>query len=97
MWFRKKDDPIEQEKRELAEAWSREELTSAERAELINRYMELDSHQLARESVQAQNGIGPKDLFNSGVTLGLALLTLNYERTDVIRSKVANFWLRRKQ
>lgn len=97
MWFRKKDDPIELEKQALAEAWSREELDSAERAELINRYMELDDHQLARESVQAQNGIGPKDLFNSGVTIGLALLTLNYERTDVIRSRVANFWLRRKQ
>ena len=93
----KKDDPIELEKKALAEMWAVEELDSEARQQLVNRYMELDNHQLARESIRADHGIDAKTILTNGVTIGLALLTLNYEKCDVLRSKVANLWLRRRQ
>lgn len=93
----KKDDPIELEKQELARAWACEELDSSARQELIDRYIELDTHQLERDKVRAEHGIDAKTLLTNGVTIGLALLTLNYEKCDILRSKVANLWLRRRQ
>lgn len=93
----KKDDPIELEKKELAELWSREEPDSPERQELIDRYIELDNHQLEAEKVKAGSKIDAKTLFNGGITVGLALLTLNYEKFEILRSKAASLWLRRKE
>lgn len=92
----KKDDPIEKEKAELAELWMKEEPDSPERQELIDRYMVLENHQLETEKVKAGGRIDAKTLFNGGITVGLALLTLNFEKFDIIRSKVANMWLRRR-
>lgn len=97
MFKKKVVDPIELEKAELARAWAVEELDSAERQELIDRYLELDTHQLEHEKIRAEHGIDARTLLTNGVTIGLALLTLNYERFDVLRSKVANLWLRRRQ
>lgn len=96
MFKKKVADPIELEKQELARAWAVEELDSEERQELINRYLELDTHQLEHEKIRAEHSIDPKTLLTNGVTIGLALLTLNFERFDVLRSKVANLWLRRR-
>lgn len=93
----KKDDPLEKEKEELAQAWAVEELDSEKRQELIKRYLELDNQQLEHKKVQAAGQIDAKTLLTNGVTIGLALLTLRYEQFDVLRSKVANLWLRRKQ
>jgi len=93
----KKDDPLEKEKQELAELWAREEPDSPARQELIDRYMQLETHQLESEKIKAGGRIDAKTLFNGGVTVGLALLTLNFERFDIIRSKVANMWLRRRE
>lgn len=93
----KKDDPLELEKRELAELWSREEPDSPERQELIDRYMQLETHQLEAEKVKAGGKIDAKTIFNGGITVGLALLTLNFEKFDIVRSKVANMWLRRRE
>lgn len=87
-------DPIEREKKELAELWINEE-DSKKRNELIERYIALDNHQLESAKVRGAGGIDAKTLFNGGVTIGLALLTLNFERFDIVRSKVANLWLRR--
>lgn len=95
--WKKEVDPIELEKRELALAWSREELDSSERQELIDRYLELDERTLEHEKIRAEHRIDAKTWLSSGVTVGLALLTLNYERFDVLRSKAANLWLRRRQ
>ena len=50
MFGKKVKDPIEMEKEELARAWAVEELDSAERQELIDRYLELDTHQLSMVS-----------------------------------------------
>lgn len=97
MFKKKVTDPIELEKEELARAWSFEELNSEERQALVDRYLELDSHQLEHEKIRAEHGIDAKTLLTNGVTIGLALLTLNFERFDVLRSKVANLWLRRRQ
>lgn len=96
MFKKKVVDPIELEKHELARVWGVEELDSAKRKELIDRYMELDNHQLEREKIRAEHGIDAKTILANGVTVGLALLTLNFERFDVLRSKVANLWLRRR-
>ncbi len=92
----KKDDPIELEKARLAQEWANEE-DEYERQKLIARYMELDDHQLEAEKVKSGGKIDAKTLFNGGLTIGLALLTLNFERFDIIRSKAANFWLRRRE
>ena len=98
MFFRnKKVDPIELEKAALAEAWSREELDSEKRQELIQRYKELDEMSFQHEKLRAEHGIDKKTLFTNGVTIGLALLTLNFERFDVLRSKVSPLWLRRRE
>ena len=92
----KKDDPIEKEKECLAILWANEE-DDEKRNALIERYMELDNHQLEAEKVKAGGRIDAKTLFNGGVTVGLALLTLNFEKFDIVRSKVANLWLRRRE
>ena len=94
--WKKEVDPIEQEKQELARAWAVEELSSEARQELIQRYLELDEHQLQREAIRAEGAIDAKSLLTNGVTIGLALLTLNYEKFDILRSKVSTLWLRRR-
>jgi len=91
-----KIDPIELEKEELAKAWAVEELDSSARQELIDRYLELDKQQLEHEKIHAEHSIDAKTLLTNGVTIGLCLLTLNYEKFDIVRSKTANLWLRRK-
>lgn len=92
-----KMDPIEEEKDRLAREWTDPVITPEKRKELIDRYVELDQHQLEVEKVKKDGKIDAKTLLSSGVTVGLALLTLNFERFDVLRSKVSNLWLRRKQ
>ncbi len=92
----KKDDPLEKEKEKLAQEWVNEE-DEYERQKLIERYIELDNHQLEAVKAKAGGKIDAKTLFNGGLTIGLALLTLNFERFDIIRSKAANFWLRRRE
>lgn len=92
----KKDDPLEKEKELLAQLWANEE-DEAERQRLIERYIELDTHQLEAEKVKSGGRIDAKTLFNGGVTVGLALLTLNFEKFDILRSKVSNLWLRRRE
>lgn len=94
---KKEQDPIELEKQELARAWAVEELDSVERQELIERYLELDRHQLEHEKIRAEHAIDAKTWLTNGVTIGLCLLTLNFEKFEVLRSKTANLWLRRRQ
>lgn len=91
----KKDDPIEMEKDRLAREWANEE-DEAKRQKLIDQYIALDDHQLEAVKAKAGGRIDAKTLFNGGLTVGLALLTLNFEKFDIIRSKAANFWLRRR-
>jgi hypothetical protein len=91
----KKDDPIEMEKQLLAEMWANEE-DEYERQKLIERYVELDNHQLEAEKVKSGGKIDAKTLFNGGITVGLALLTLNFEKFEILRSKASNLWLRRR-
>lgn len=92
----KKEDPIEKEKERLAQEWMSEE-DEYERQKLIAQYIALDDHQLEAVKAKAGGRIDAKTLFNGGLTLGLALLTLNFEKVDIVRSKVANFWLRRRE
>lgn len=94
--WKKKDDPIELEKEELARSWAVEDLSSEKRQALIQRYLELDEHQMRREEIRAEGAIDAKSLLTNGVTIGLALLTLNYEKFDILRSKVSTLWLRRR-
>lgn len=93
----KTPDPIELEKAALAEEWSREELDSERRQALIQRWIELDNQQLEHKKLKAAGAIDKKTWFQGGLTLALALLTLNFEKTDVLRSKVQTLWLKRKQ
>lgn len=94
--FEKKVDPIEERKAELAQEWK---LTDDpdKKKELIRQYLELDDHQLEREKVRVEHGIDGKTIFNNLVMIGLAVATLNFERFEVLRSKVVNLWLRRRQ
>lgn len=94
--WKKEVDPIELEKEELARSWAVEDLSSEKRQALIQRYLELDEHQMRREEIRADGAIDPKTLLTNGVTIGLALLTLNYEKFDILRSKVSTLWLRRR-
>lgn len=94
---RKRPNPIEIEKSALAEEWSREELDSERRQELIQRWIELDNQQLEHKKLKAAGSIDMKTWFQGGLTLTLALLTLNFEKTDTLRSKVQALWLKRKQ
>lgn len=95
--WKKEKDPIELEKEELARAWAVEELNSGQRQALIERYLALDEHQLEHEKIRAEHAIDAKTLLTNGVTIGLCLLTLNFEKFDILRSKTANLWLRRRQ
>ena len=90
-------DPIELEKAALAEEWSKEELDSERRQELIQRWIELDNQQLEHKKLKAAGAIDKKTLFQGGLTLVLALLTLNFEKTDTLRSKVQALWLKRSK
>lgn len=90
-------DPIEIEKSVLAEEWSKEELNSEKRQELIQRWIELDNQQLEHKKLKAAGAIDKKTLFQGALTLTLALLTLNFEKMDTLRSKVQVLWLKRKQ
>lgn len=92
----KKEDPLEKEKEKLAQEWANEE-DETKRQKLIDQYIALDDHQLEAVKAKAGGRIDAKTLFNGGLTLGLALLTLNFEKADIVRSKVANFWLRRRE
>lgn len=92
--WNKEKDPIELEKEELAELWINEQ-NSEKRNALIERYMELENHQLEVEKIRVVGKIDAKTWFNGAITVGIALLTLNYEKFDIVRSKVANIWLRR--
>lgn len=94
--WKKSVDPIEMEKLELAKAWAVEDLDSKERQYLIQRYIELDKVQLEHEKVRAEHGIDAKTLLTNGVTIAMCLLTLNFEKFEVLRSKTAALWLRRK-
>ena len=94
--FKKEADPIEEVKKELAQAWVDAE-TEEEKNALIDRYLELDTHQIEREKVLGEHKIDSKTWLNTGVTVGLALLTLNFERFDVLRSKVTSLWLKRRE
>lgn len=94
--FEKKVDPIEERKKELAQAWKLTD-DEEEKQEFIRQYLALDDHQLEREKIHAEHGIDAKTWFNGALTIGLAILTLNFERFEVLRSKVANLWLRRRQ
>lgn len=91
-----KEDPIEAEKELLAKLWANEE-DEAERQRLIERYLELDNHQLEAEKVKSSGRIDARTIFNGGITVGLALLTLNFEKFDILRSKVSTLWLRRRE
>lgn len=90
-----KVDPIEREMEELAKAWAEEDLNSDKRKELLARYMELDARLLEHKKVKKEGGITPAVALSTGTSIGLALLTLNFERFEVLRSKVTNLWLRR--
>ena len=96
LWHKKEKSPLEKEMEELAVEWSREELDSARRQELIRRYMELDARRLEHEKLKKEHGIDAKTVLSTGTTLLLAVATLEYERTDTIRSKISQWWLRRR-
>lgn len=89
------DDPIEREKDELAQLWVNETDQDKKDA-LIDKYLKLDNHQLEAKKIRANGRINADTLFNGAITIGLALLTLNFEKFDILRSKAANLWLRRK-
>ncbi len=92
----KTDDPIEKEKQVLAIEWANEE-NEIRRQELIERYMELDNHQIEAEKVRRNGRVSPDAIFNGLITVGIAVLTLNFEKVDILRSRVANLWLRRRE
>ena len=87
-----KNDPIEMEKQRLAEEWLTAP-TDEKRQELINQYLMLDDHTFERTKVKWDN---MKVMVGNLVTVGLCLLTLNFEKFDTIRSKASAFWLRRR-
>lgn len=92
----KTDDPIEKEKQVLAIEWANEE-DEIRRQELIERYMELDNHQIEAEKVRRNGKVSPDAIFNGLITVGIAVLTLNFEKVDILRSRVATLWLRRHE
>lgn len=93
---KKEKNPIEKEMEELAEAWECEKLNSPERQAMIERYRELNAMLLEEKKLEKQGAIDAKTLLNAGITVGLALLTLNFERFDTLRSKTSTLWLRRQ-
>lgn len=90
----KKTDPIEEEKSYLAQLWLNEE-NPEKRQELIDRYLELDCHQMEKDKIRLERIVDPKTIFNGVLTLGLAGMTLFYEQEHSLRSAVKNLWLRR--
>lgn len=94
--FVKKETPIEQEMRELSEAWVMEDLDSTERQELINRYMELANFKLEQDKLKLEHGITPARVLSTATTVGLAVMTLNFEEFSILKSKVTSMWLRRQ-
>lgn len=95
--WKKEMDPLEAEKLELARAWRVEELDSDERQALIDRYLELDERTLEYKRIHADHCIDAKTWLTNGVTIAMCLLTLNYEKMDVLRSKTTPLWMRRRQ
>lgn len=96
--FKKQEkNPLDIEMEELAAEWALEEIDSERRHVLIERYKELNQMRLEEKKLEKSGAIDSKTLFNAGVTLGLALLTLNFEQFDTLRSKASTLWLRRER
>lgn len=95
-FWKKKPSPIEERMTEVALLWANTEPNSDEWFMYQNMYLELDARNLEHKKVRREGSIDPKTWLNTGTTIGLALLTLNYERFDSLRSKVAQMWLRRR-
>lgn len=94
--FVKKETPLEAEMRELAQDWVREEPGSPYRDAHVNRYMELAAFKLEQDRLEKEHGITPARILSAATTFGLALMTLNFEQFDILKSKVSTLWLRRQ-
>ena len=71
--------------------------TEEKKTAILADFMELDARRLEYEKIYAEHRIDPKSLLTNGVTILLAAGTLIFEREDVLRSKVTQLWLRRRQ
>lgn len=94
--WKKEPTPLEQEMAEVAQLWALAEPKSDEWEMYKRKYLELDARNLEHTKVRSEGAIDAKTWLSTGTTIGLAILTLNYERFDNLRSKVSNLWLRRR-
>ena len=96
LWKKKEKSPIERQMDEVALMWAREEPGTDDWYLYQGMYLALDERRLEHQKVQKEGAIDAKTWLSTGTTIGLALLTLNFEKMDVLRSKVTNLWLRRR-
>lgn len=84
---------VEVQKTLIMEDLKQEPFGTPRRRALIDEYKELDevTRQAQDSKVKRITSIGGMIL-----TLVLGVLTLNFERTETLRSKVTNLWLRRQ-
>ena len=95
-FWKKEKNPVEERMEEVAQLWANTTPNTPEWFQYQNMYLELEEHNLERLKVQKDGQIDAKTWLGTATTIGLALLTLNYERFDTIRSKAAQLWLRRR-
>lgn len=91
----RKTDPIEIEKQKLVTQISGLSYGDEKWNELIEEYIRLENLQIERRKVDLNWKISPKDIFQGGITMVLALLTLSYEEEHSLRSQVKSLWLKR--
>lgn len=95
-FWKKEKNPIEEQMGEIAQLWANTEPNTPEWFQYQVMYLDLEEHNLERLKVQKDGQIDAKTWLGTLTTVGLALLTLNYERFDTIRSKAVQLWLKRR-
>ncbi len=90
----KEPSTLEREMSELDEIMRVSEKGSDQYDAALKRWLELDARAMEHETLQAQRRINPNTLLNCGKVILIALLTLNFEKMDILTSKVSSLFLR---
>lgn len=90
----KKVDVLEREMDILADLLNNEDVDSPEYHKHLERWLELDERRMEHQELQVQRRVKPDTWVLAGKTLLIALLTLNYEKFDILTSRVSQLWLR---
>lgn len=90
----KEPSTLDREMSELDEILKVSDKGSDEYEAALKRWMELDARQMEHTALKAQRKLNPNTVLNAAKVVVIALLTLNFEKVDILTSKVSGLFLR---